>query len=694
VSVLDQIRGRRDVTVEQVLLALDLVPGSDTEDRHRLLGIASRALGDPRVVARWLELAGAETDDSLRAAMLRRLLALEPSQVPDLDAYVSVLIAAAAPESTRSLAIAALDRMGSVDPLVHAFHRERLHDVQRLILFALARHDDPPPAVVDIFDAALDACDEDLKPFLLDRLLRAGALDHDRLAPLLRPSEPVAVRLRVLDHLVDHAVPVDLRDVVASDPDPRCRRAAVRLLAASGSGAETVIDALRHDPDEMVRAAAAAAVEAAVDLTPATIEALAAAIHEERATELAVFILRLLQPHVGRSPVVRASLFELLQRNIDADLAILVWRTLAPLVASDDDARGLFTAAFERVGHDRVRGAILEALAGVADPHDQLVGLYHAALASPDGRIRSWGMRGLRLVSMDETGTAHVAAASGLLLDPEVDGHVRLDLARKIARIPDKSPALLADLARIAEQGEGELRDVCRKAHDQAVSDLGAGSIDWDGWYRRVEVESEVEGIFPGVFLGYDANPPAARRILRAALAPGCSNALYSSGVKPSQILDFLAAKHAIDDDVSRYCVSSILGQNASYGSPNHHLALLKANLAFPALKDSLWQILDRRTDVDPVLLRELLLLAHDGEAEVAAILAERLRTRTNPKQALPLLTFLAGNAAWEPAEALLLGVPPALLDDPNRRVLDEAYRRLKREPPRSTPGGPGLADD
>jgi hypothetical protein len=93
--------------------------------------------------------------------------------------------------------------------------------------------------------------------------------------------------------------------------------------------------------------------------------------------------------------------------------------------------------------------------------------------------------------------------------------------------------------------------------------------------------------------------------------------------------------------------------------------------------------------------MRELLEMAHGGEEPVATLVRQRLFAKTIPKQAHPYLTFLAGNAAWEPAEAILLAVPEKLLDAENRRVMDEAYRHLQLKPPKTKrPEGPGLADE
>ena len=684
-----------------MLAALDLVPASDTETRRRLLSIASRGLGDAAVASRWIQLAAAERDDDLRAGMLARLAALDQRQIPDLDACIRLFVAAVGPERTRALALQCLDRCAQHAPLVEAYRTERRADVQRLILVALARHSNPPPAAVELFSAALDACDADVKPLLVDRLLRAGALGTDRLSPLLRPSEPVAVRRRVLQHVMERSIVLEeaVAAVLARDPDAGCRAAAVHALAVRGMAspvaAEAVLTALRRDPSDDVRAAAAAAFEHALDPTPAAVDALLGALVAEQTTALARVIIGILTPHVSRSKAVQDALHRMLGGDLDADVAVLIYRTLGRLVVWDEGWLALFARAFADQAHDRVRAAILEALSGTPDPDDQLVALYHAALKAPEPRIREWGLRGLLLVSMDESRCATVAAAADVLLDQAIDGRLRLDVGRKIAAIPDKPAALVASLRLVAEQGTGELREVCRKAHDEAASAQGADAIDWDGWYRRVEVEQEVQGVFPDVFLNYDANPGAARRIMRAALAPDCSSALHESRISDSTILDFLAARNAIDDDISRYCVTFILTQESNRWNPNYHLALLKGNLAFPALKESVWQILDRRADVEPVLMREILIGAYRDEAEVARLVRERLLAKTNARQALPYLTFLAGNAAWAPAEAIITQLPPALVDGDSRPVLAEAYRRLKiRMPEPKRADGPGLADE
>jgi len=693
-SVLDAIRGRRDVTVDQMLMALELVPASDTENRRRLLAIAARGLGDAKVAARWIALAADEKDTDLKAAMVARAASLDPRHV-DVHVWIRLLVDALSLERVRLAAIEALARLvrsrdDVAGTLIAAYRESKHRDVQRLLLRALAEPENPPPATRELLLAAVDRCDADLKPLLVDRLLRTDAITPDR---LLDPHEPVAVRLRVLHHAIERSLPID-DAVLAKDPDPACRRAAVMLLAARGR-LEPVLDALRRDPDESVRAAAAEAFEHALDLTPAAIDAILAALLAEKSSTFAEFIIGVLTPHVARSPAVRAALQKMLAANLDADVAVLIYRTLGRLVVWDESWLAHFARVLGDQKHDRVRAAILEALSGTPDPDDRLVALHHAALKAPEPKIREWGLRGVLQVSMSEPRCAAVAAAADVLLDRAIDWHLRLAVARKIAAIPDKPAALVARLKKVAEQADDELKDVCRKAYDIAASEQGAEAIDWDGWYRRVDVEKEVKGVFPGVFLHYDSNPEAARRIMRAALAPDCSNALYYSQVNVSTILDFLAAKDAVDDDISRYCVTFVLTKESNYGSPNYYLALLKCNPGFPALKESLAQILDRRADSAPNLMRELLEIAHGGEEPVAALVRDRLLAKTSPKQALPWLKFLAGNAAWEPAEAILMAVPEKLLDADNRRVMDEAYRLLQVKPPKKKkPDGPGLADE
>ena len=69
-SALDEIRGRRDAKVEQFLGVLEMVPGAaDTETKRKLLSIAARGLGEPRLAGRWIEIASAEEDTELKAVL-------------------------------------------------------------------------------------------------------------------------------------------------------------------------------------------------------------------------------------------------------------------------------------------------------------------------------------------------------------------------------------------------------------------------------------------------------------------------------------------------------------------------------------------------------------------------------------------------------------------------------------------------
>ncbi len=693
-ELLDKIRGRREATVEQMLMALDLVAGADLENRARLLAIATRGLADPRVARKWIERTAAEKDTSLRARMLARLAALDIPQIPDVGAYVRILADSVGDDATKPVALEALGRLasdpGAADALVAAYRGQRQANLQRLILWALAQREDVPDPIAALFREALDSCDADLKPLLLERLMRRQAVAPEDLPHLLGRDEPLPQRLLVLDHIVDRALPLDhsAAAALANDPSPACRLAAVRVLA-SRAAAEPLLKALR-DPDAEVRRAAIDAFDHSIELTPAVIEALVAALGTARTVDDAQVILRLLTPHVARSEPVRAAFVALLRRNLAADVAIALYDTLGRLVPWDESFCEAFVEAYGREKHDRVRAAILRALSCRPDPDGRRVRLYQSALKAPDAEIRAWGLRGLLLVSMDEERCEAVAEGARVLLDRPIDGRLRLEFARKVACIPDKPAWLVAELKKVADQADDELKKVCQEAYDRAAKD-----VDWEQWHRRVDVEKDCAGVFPAIFMRYDDNPEAARRIMRAALAPDCSGSLYQTSVSAGQILDFLAAKDAIDDDLSRYCANFLLTRESNYGSPDFYLNLLKSNLKFAGLKDALWQILDKRADVNPVLLRELLVLAHDDE-EVWRGVRKLALSKTTPKALVPCLRFIAGNLAWAHMDELLveLASQEKLLDNDNRRTIEEAFRALGREVPKAKKPGPGLADE
>ena len=88
--------------------------------------------------------------------------------------------------------------------------------------------------------------------------------------------------------------------------------------------------------------------------------------------------------------------------------------------------------------------------------------------------------------------------------------------------------------------------------------------IDWDYWLHRVDVEHDVTGIFPEIYAQWEAQPQKALAILK--IKPRipdcwqCGPKLYQSNVSVEQIIQFLLAQQAVDDDIRRYALEETAG--------------------------------------------------------------------------------------------------------------------------------------
>src|SRR5262245_26401497 len=145
-GLLDEIRGRRETTSAQALGLLELSASSDRETKVSLLSMAARHLADPKVCGRWIELADDEKDSDLRDRMISALSNADARQIPDLGAWIRLLIDALGADATRDVALAAIGRLVAVDSdavkaLVDAYKAEKSAPRQRAILAALCTFD-------------------------------------------------------------------------------------------------------------------------------------------------------------------------------------------------------------------------------------------------------------------------------------------------------------------------------------------------------------------------------------------------------------------------------------------------------------------------------------------------------------------------------------------------------------------------
>jgi hypothetical protein len=733
-ELLTGIRDRRQATAAEALTLLDLVPLSDTETRRSLLSMAVRSLEDPAVLERIIDVIGSEADVDLKEQMIARLAGIDRRKLAATPGYVGLMIACIEDSTLRPYALEALGGLAATHPevvraLTHAYEAQSSAKAQHQILSGLCRLHDLPDELAEFLSAQVDRCDADLKTLIVDRLLRAGAASPEGLARWLAPTEPSEVKERVLEHLIDRSMAPDgaVAEVLRTEPAAPVRLLAVRALAAhspaSPEAVQALLDAIRSDTDDGVRAAALGAFQHSVQMTAEVAGALLAALRVEKSGAVAGSMLALLMPLASRSPKVRDGLLALTGENLRSDAATVLHAQLGRLLRWDAELLPHFLRAYREAQDDHLRAALLEALSAYPDQDEKLVELYPDALAAPAERIRRWGVTGLLMVPMSEDRVPVIATGAESLLDTSVEVGPRRALARKIARIPEPSPELRAALERVAAHADDEqIRNTCREALARAGNRPGApaGGSGGEGaegaegangaegeraavraemgrWYQQVEVEQSIEGIFPAVYAAYDADPALGARILRTVLLhPGARERLRQNPfqVDDVRIVEYLVSRDALDDDVCRYCVEQALASS----TPSRFVAALRARPSFPDLADQAWRILEGAryaSELNHLLLLELLVLASGGEPAAATALRARVLGLTSPPAALPYARLLDSVRTWPPAKPILeeLLARPALLDSAVLDLLDETIGQL-------LPGwkpiesGPGLADD
>jgi hypothetical protein len=708
-DLLAAIRERRRLHAGQALALLDAVPSSDTETKQSLLSMAGRYLADRAVLGRWLELVADETDSALKEAMLARVAHCDQRVIPDMGAYIRLMASSLAAPRLRPHALAALNRLVTafpevVDVLVEAYGAQTSAQVRRDILLGLSRCSVLPPRLLDFLMAEAQRCDADVKLVLVDRLLRRDAVDPPMLERWLATTEPSDVKERVLQHLLDRSILLEAATigVLRSERRPPLRLLALRALVAqapaSGEAIQAILDALRDDPDPQVRAEAVLAFGHAVQPAPEILSALLQTLRTEKARDVAQLILDGLIPYAGSMPAVRDGLMALARENLHVEVAAALYAALGRLLRWDADLLPDLLAAYEGAPDDRSRSLLLEALSLWPDPNERPIALYRDALRAPDSRIRQWGVQGLLRVPMTEDQAPVVAAGVASLLDASIDLQLRRLLAAKIGRIPDPPPDLRAALEETAEHSEDEdIRRACRVALARSPSAAPGPGVDLARWYHQAAVEHSVQGIFPEVYMLYDASPEECARILKVAvLDPACRDALYNNDfpVSANTILQFLLSHDALDDDLCRYCVE----QAQTSPGPAFYIGMLRSRPALPELRGAVWHMIEstaRSSASSRMLLLELMILVHGSETTVAAMLRERLLQLRQPVAAIPFLRFLDANRSWPPVGPLLeeLLTATSLLDADNLAILRDALRELF---PERTPEsrGPGLADD
>lgn len=708
-ELLDVIRERRRLSAEQAMALLDAVPSADDETKRSLLSMAGRFLADPAVIGRWVELAANEPDAGLKEAMLARIAGCDRRQIPDMAQYIRLMVDSLAESRPRHLALDSLSRLVTAYPevvsaLVQAYAGQASAQARRSILLGLCRFHTLPPSLIDFLLAEAERCDADVKSLLVDRLLRRDAVDALTVQRWLAPTEPSAIKERVLRYLLDRNMVLEeaIIGVVRTESEPAIRLLALRVLSAQPSGSagsvQAVLDAVRDDPDAHVRAEAALAFQQAVQPTPEILSALLQALRSEKSRSVAQLILAGLIPHASSSPAVRSGLLALAGENLHVDLAAAVHEALGRMLLWDEGLLPHFLAAYERAQSDRARSILLEALSKWPDPDERLIRLYRDALEAPDAGIRQWGVQGLLRIPMTEEQVQAVAAGAGSMLDVSIDRYLRRDLARKVACIPDPSPELRAVLVETAAHADDkEIRDTCRRALARHAGGSASPAEELERWYRQMAVDHEVQGVFPAIYGLYDRFPEECARILKlAVLDPACRDKLYYNDfpVSAAGIMQFLLSRDALDDDLCRYCVEQAL----TAPGQGYYVGMLRSRPSFPELRTTVWRILESigsSGQAGRALLLELIILVYGGEVAAEEALRERLLRLSHPAAAMPYLRFLDDNRYWGPVKPMLaeLLAGRVLLDADNLKLLRDCIRELF---PGMDPEAvePGLADD
>ncbi len=710
IESISEIQSRRRVTVDQAAAMLALCDTVDTGTKRSLLSTAARALPDPAIMKKWIELANAETDTVLRRQMVAQVLRYDYRQIPDLDPYVDLLFWGITQDSLRVNVLASLGALVTahpevVDRMSRLYAEQRTASARRAILESLCQFDTLPGAISAFFLKAIDSVDADLKLMMVQRLLRIDAIPAEKISVWLHSPEPSSLKRLLINYITDRSLPMEaaLGHVLANEADESCRMAAVRALAAYGPRLPETIGVIlascQKDSSADVRTSCVACFRLSLEVTPEVQTALVGYLKTETSVPVCLMALELLMPYLSQSPATREALLALLGENLRVDVASAIYEMLGRLATWDPKLFDWLLDAYQKTTDDHLKGIILKTLSSCHEPSERLAKLYREALKAPSPALKAWGVRGLLMLPLTTANSGDVAAAADVLLDPKLNEYWKRAIARKIACIVDLTPETKATLKNVVEQADdGELKRTCQKAVDRVIEQAPASSIDFGHWYHRVEVDHNVDGIFPQVYDAYGEYPEQCRRILKVALLdPACDDSRYQNHVNDETIVRFLMTRNAIDDDICRYCLDWILNRGGNYGNHDLFLVVLRSRPSFAGFKDGIWALF-AKSDIskfNSTLLRLTLNDAYGGETAAGEAFRQHFATVSNFNAASPYLEFLMNNLLWKPSRAMIKEAfgKPAILDDETKQKLQMILFDFG-EIDRVEAIKPGLADD
>lgn len=665
-TLLEEIRQRRTARAEQAMAMLEMVPLSDAATRYSLLSTAGHYLNDTSIKDKWVELAATETDTRLKADMLQRLAMEGWANISNKEQLLNLLLSGLQQDEARDIVLYMLGQWSLTDKrartrLMEFYQQQNNAGTSSRILSWLLVPTDADEADIAFYISVLNKISPAEKLVLVNRLLLQNRLGTEQLEKLLQPEEPAAIKEMVLRYCLDRSVVPEaaLCNLAKTDPSPMLRSWSIQLLALAGvqhaAVTDTLLQAATHDPDAGVQQTALRVFEYSLTLTPENIDYFCRQLLDEKHAGTVQQLLRLLAPYTAQSEPLCQALLQLLEKDIQTPLATALYHILGRLLPTRPQLFGYFLAAYEKEQHDDCKTAILQAITRVASLDTSLNSFYLKAAQAPSPAIREWGIRGILLAPLTEENTALFTEAAPVLLQANIHAGLRLLLAKKISCIPRPNAAVLQVFSRLADHETDEnIRAVCTRVQEKAIAQSGGENINWEQWLHKAEVEHDLSGIFPHIWLFYQDHPQMAQRILWSALNPANSSSLYQAGVSDVEILRFLYVHAGVDDNMSRYALNQLLHTDLGNESKfKYYLLILKGNPSFAELQDGLWQLLEKRGSyINLIQLDELNTLVWGTALET--IFRQHMLQQTTAAGLLPYLRYLAANNSWQPVPDLL----------------------------------------
>jgi len=706
-SVLETIRERKNSNIESTLLMMDMVPFSDNEAKYSLLSTAGNYLHDGRIIEKWIDLIAQETDKQLKADMLQRLSIQE---IPDKTRFINLLATSLQQDEARDVILPLLGRFSIHDALarqtlINFYLQQQNADVSEVILSwllipVIASADD-----IIFYKSIVSKVGETDKLLIVNRLLLQDQFDD--VSMFLTPDEPLAIKEMVLRFCFDRSlVPQPaLIQLAREDKHPHIRIWAIQLLAVHGikttEQVQLVFEVFSKDKDNAVKQAALKVFSYSVAMTPEIIRYLHNELASQPDINISLQLIHLLTPYVDQYEALVDSLFSLLDKGIKTALAVKIYEVLGKLVPKRILLFEKFLQAYEKEQHEDCKAAILEAITTAVTFGNELNMFYLKALEAPSFVIKEWGIQGILQVPLTKENIPVVAAAAPVLLHTSLNRELRRLLARKISCIPQLPAEAIQVFAKLSDHDtDPGIKEICTAVQEQAMSQ-GDASVNWEQWLHKANVEHDLSGIFPHIWMFYDSNPSMAADILWSAINPANSGSLYQEHVEDIQILRFLAIRQGGNDELSRYALSKLMNADLGYESRFiHYLLVLKTNPAFEELKEGLWLLQEKRYRyINQILLNEILQLVFGDQ--LYNVFVQHVNKQNSPAGLLPYLHYLGTNCTWEPAPAVLEMIVQKGYDDKEfvtslkevARKVGLDYEELMRKNAAPTDDGPGFAD-